>query len=72
MRNSIPRLIVALAIVGISVPIFAHHGFSVEFDGSKCMDLRGTLSGIDWETHTRIFRWMSKLLTEKQCPGTWR
>jgi hypothetical protein len=49
MRNSIPRLIVALAIVGISVPIFAHHGFSVEFDGSKCMDLRGTLSGIDWE-----------------------
>jgi len=50
MRNSLPRLlIVALAIVGISVPIFAHHGFSVEFDGSKCMDLRGTLSGIDWE-----------------------
>lgn len=48
MRNS--RLIIAvLAIFSISAPAFAHHGFAVEFDGSKCMDLRGNLTGIDWE-----------------------
>jgi hypothetical protein len=50
MRNSFPRLLIAvLATFGLSAPIFAHHGFSVEFDGSKCMDLRGSLTGIDWE-----------------------
>ncbi len=27
----------------------AHHGFGVEFDGSKCMDLKGTLTGVLWE-----------------------
>ena len=37
------------ALLGGAVPTFAHHGFNVEFDGSKCMDLRGTLTGIDWE-----------------------
>lgn len=50
MRNSLPLLSMAvLALFGLSVPASAHHGFSVEFDGSKCMDLRGTLTGIDWE-----------------------
>jgi len=27
----------------------AHHGFGVEFDGSKCLDLKGTLTGVLWE-----------------------
>jgi uncharacterized protein DUF6152 len=50
MKNCLPLLSVAvLAIFGVSVPASAHHGFSVEFDGSKCMDLRGTLAAIDWE-----------------------
>src|SRR5437868_5759560 len=36
-------------VLGLAVSAFAHHGFGVEFDGSKCMDLKGTLSGLDWE-----------------------
>jgi hypothetical protein len=27
----------------------AHHGFNVEFDGTKCLDLKGTLTGVIWE-----------------------
>ena len=28
---------------------YAHHGFNVEFDGTKCMDLKGTLTVVSWE-----------------------
>jgi len=42
-------LLAAVALFGTSAPIFAHHGFGVEFDASKCMDLKGTLTDIDWE-----------------------
>jgi len=39
----------AFAVYGGAIPAFAHHGFSVEFDGSKCTDLKGTLTGLDWD-----------------------
>jgi len=42
-------LIAVVVLLGVSAPAFAHHGFGVEFDGDKCMYLKGTLSGIDWE-----------------------
>jgi hypothetical protein len=42
-------LAVALALIGSAVPAFAHHGFTVEFDATKCMDLKGTLTGLDWD-----------------------
>ena len=28
---------------------FAHHGFTIEFDPTKCMDLAGTLTGLEWD-----------------------
>ena len=28
---------------------YAHHGFNVEFDGTKCLDLKGTLTSLIWE-----------------------
>lgn len=42
-------LMVTLALLGCGVPAFAHHGFGVEFDADKCTNMKGTLSGIDWE-----------------------
>ena len=42
-------LITAFCLLGLAVSAFSHHGFAVEFDGSKCMDLKGTLSGLVWE-----------------------
>jgi hypothetical protein len=42
-------LVAVFVLLGATVSTFAHHGFNVEFDGSKCMDLKGTLSGLTWE-----------------------
>jgi hypothetical protein len=50
MRVKLPGVLMAVfALLGVSVPAFAHHGFAVEFDATKCMDLKGTLTGIDWD-----------------------
>jgi Family of unknown function (DUF6152) len=50
MRVKLPGVLAAVfALFGAAIPAFAHHGFSVEFDGSKCMNLKGTLTSIDWE-----------------------
>jgi len=48
-------LMAVFALVGMSAPVFAHHGFAVEFDGSKCMNLKGTLTGIDWDNPHAYF-----------------
>ena len=43
---------VAMAVCclfGAAGPASAHHGFNIEFDGTKCLDLKGTLSGVLWE-----------------------
>jgi Family of unknown function (DUF6152) len=42
-------LFAVCCLLALTVSAFAHHGFGVEFDGSKCMDLKGTLSGLTWE-----------------------
>ena len=50
MRVRVAGVLLALCcLLGLAVTAFAHHGFGVEFDGSKCMDLKGTLSGLTWE-----------------------
>jgi hypothetical protein len=43
---------VAISLCGLLAwtgSAYAHHGFNVEFDGSKCLDLKGTLTGVIWE-----------------------
>lgn len=50
MRVRFSPLLAAVAGLFLAaVPTFSHHGFGVEFDGSKCLDLHGTLTDIDWE-----------------------
>jgi hypothetical protein len=46
--------VVVVLMVG-AVPGFAHHGFAVEFDSTRCMDLKGTLTGVDWENPHAYF-----------------
>jgi hypothetical protein len=49
MRIRLAGVVVAVWCLGLAGNAFAHHGFNVEFDGSKCMDLKGTLTGVLWE-----------------------
>lgn len=49
MRIKVPGFLLAVFVLLGAAPAFAHHGFAVEFDASKCMNLKGTLTGIDWE-----------------------
>jgi hypothetical protein len=42
-------LMAVCGLLGLAGSASAHHGFNVEFDGSKCMDLKGTLTGVTWE-----------------------
>ena len=56
MRVKVPTVFMAIfALLGAAVPTFAHHGFAVEFDGSKCMNLKGTLTSLDWENPHAYF-----------------
>lgn len=50
MRATLPVvLMTVLVLLGAGVPAFAHHAFGVEFDSTKCLDLKGTLKGVLWE-----------------------
>jgi hypothetical protein len=49
MKAKLPGVLMAMLLIGAMVPAVAHHSFSVEFDGSKCLDLQGTLTSLTWE-----------------------
>ena len=42
-------LTMVFLLTGAADSTFAHHGFTIEFDPTKCMDLAGTLSGLEWD-----------------------
>jgi len=48
-------LVVVFVLLGAAVSTFAHHGFNVEFDKDKCMDLTGLLSTLYWENPHAYF-----------------
>ena len=35
-------------LLGSAIPGMAHHSFSAEFDGSKTITLKGTVTKVDW------------------------
>jgi Family of unknown function (DUF6152) len=44
------RLLVLLALMVLlpAIPVLAHHAFSAEFDGNKQVNLRGSITKMDW------------------------
>ena len=46
-RNFCVALLASCALLA-ALPTLAHHSFQAEFDGSKPVTLKGTLSKIDW------------------------
>jgi Family of unknown function (DUF6152) len=38
----------AAALLAAAMPMLAHHSFSAEFDGQKRVNLKGTITKVDW------------------------
>lgn len=56
MKTKLVSLLSLAGVLAVCSPVYAHHGFSVEFDGTKCMDVKGNLTGIDWENPHAYFQ----------------
>jgi hypothetical protein len=48
MRTPLVVLAATLAVVGVVPPLAAHHSFAAEFDGSKPVTLKGTVTRMEW------------------------
>ena len=47
MKATLPVLIAVIGLAAV-LPLAAHHSFAAEFDGTKAVRLRGTLTKIEW------------------------
>lgn len=48
MKMSAGLAAVVLAVLTLGAPIEAHHSFAAEFDGSKPVTLKGTVTKMEW------------------------
>ena len=56
MRTKIAALVIALSVAGTALPVGAHHGFSSEYDEKKPVELRGTVTKVEWTNpHARFY-----------------
>ena len=71
MGHKLPSVLIGvLGLFFATVPAFAHHGYATEFDAGKCLVLKGTLTGVEWENPHAFFH-----IDVKDADGkvnTWR
>ena len=48
MRKTFVIAIFAAAILAAAMPVWAHHAFAAEFDASKPIKFRGTVTKMEW------------------------
>jgi hypothetical protein len=48
MRTRIARVIAGGGLLLCTVPAWAHHAFTAEFDAKKPLKLRGTITRVEW------------------------
>jgi hypothetical protein len=57
MRHQHLRLFAAIALSSqFSSPIYAHHSFSAQYDPTKPVEMRGTVTKVEWTNpHARVY-----------------
>ena len=48
MRTGLFGLVAGAGIFAATLPVLAHHAFSAEFDATKPINLKGTVSRVEW------------------------
>jgi Family of unknown function (DUF6152) len=48
MRTKLTGLIIGLGLLAVVTPLWAHHAFAAEFDATKPVKLRGTVTRMEW------------------------
>jgi hypothetical protein len=48
MSRKIPIMIAAGALLAAAAPVWAHHAFAAEFDSSKPVKFKGTVTKMEW------------------------
>src|SRR6266481_4589893 len=55
MRKKLTVVVAGLALLLAAVPLMAHHAFSAEFEANKPVELKGTVTEMEWiNPHTWI------------------
>lgn len=56
MRSKFGVLVAAVSLVGLAVPLVAHHGFDTEYDAKKRVKLEGVVKQVTWTNpHMRVY-----------------
>jgi len=48
MRTKLTILAAVMGLAAVAVPVWAHHAFSAEFDGTKQIKLQGKVTKMEW------------------------
>jgi hypothetical protein len=48
MKKTFLVVVAAVVILSVAAPVWAHHAFAAEFDGTKPVKFRGTVTKMQW------------------------
>jgi hypothetical protein len=49
VKSKLAFVVFVVSLIFVDAPLYAHHGFEIEYDGSKYITVTGVLTKVDWE-----------------------